>query len=294
MKLVRNNHPCPFFRKIFKPPRFNLTVNYLSEAIIRTKELILTEKKKFLALFLLQSLLLFFMIVISGYYQIILFADLQQVLGPLQEANLDQASLEAGGQFLEDAAPLLSGYHRLVRHAQAWLLWISLLFLTVNGWLWVLSFNLIEKTNFKQLARIWLNYVAAGIVLLVLFYLAAALFLGDVFTTVNLTNAISESLRNLFIAIMLFYFLFLSVIAKSNQNSWRWLIKEMLRLRGSLHYLLPVFILNSGLLVLIIFFIFKVNENLLLVLLLAILLILAFIITRLFWLMTVAQLTQRN
>ena len=267
-------------------------MNYLFEAIIRTKGLILSEKKKFLVLFLLQSLLLIFMAIISGYYQVILFADLQLVLEPLQRANLDQASLEAGGQFLKDAAPLLNGYHHLAKHARAWLLWVSLLFLTVNGWLWALSFNLIEKTNFKQLARIWLNYAAAGVVLLALFCLAAVLFFGKAFATENLIGEVRGSLRDLFIAITLIYFLFLSVIAKCNQNSWRQLIKEIIRLRSSLHYLFLVFIFNSGLLALIIFFIFRASENLPWVLLLAILLILALNITRLFWLVAVDQLVR--
>jgi len=130
-------------------------MNYLTASLIRTKTALFSQKKLFLLLFLLQFLFIGLMAVIALNYQLRLFNDLQQVIDPLQKANLDQASLEAGNPVLDDLLPLLRGYRQLSVHVRQLAWWLALLFLGGNGLLWGLSFSLIQKRPLKELFQIW-------------------------------------------------------------------------------------------------------------------------------------------
>src|SRR3989344_7916390 len=126
-------------------------MNYLIESLLAAKQVILSKKLLFLGLFLLQLLFVGLVLTVSAHYQILIFADLQGVIVPLQEANLDQASLEAGNLAIKEMLPLLQSYNSLVGHARAWVIWLIILFLAINSWIWLLSFNLIRKTALNEL-----------------------------------------------------------------------------------------------------------------------------------------------
>ena len=97
----------------------------------------------------------------------------------LQGVNLDAESIQAGAPFLENIGVVYSAYNSLMRNAIELGIILVLLFLVVNGAIWLGAHYLINplsgnwKDKSKLLAKQWLKYVASAVVILIPFFIAA-------------------------------------------------------------------------------------------------------------------------
>ncbi len=263
-------------------------MNYLTASLIRTKTALFSQKKLFLLLFLLQFLFIGLMAVIALNYQLRLFNDLQQVIDPLQKANLDQASLEAGNPVLDDLLPLLRGYRQLSVHVRQLAWWLALLFLGGNGLLWGLSFSLIQKRPLKELFQIWLKSLALGGLFLAALFIAVKIIFNNWFDPEEMAASLKLSFKIAVGVSLIIYYLFLTAMAQANSKSWKEFFKKTSFSFSRIYYFTPIFLINLSLIGGSLYFILTGNNYPLgLILLLIILFFIIIIASRIFWLTAV-------
>ena len=85
------------------------------------------------------------------YYQIQLINDTQGIINPLQNANYDSKTLEAGQPFSNDLISVYNSYQSLIHNLIIFLLILTAIFIFVQGAIWVVSnFMLMDKTKERK------------------------------------------------------------------------------------------------------------------------------------------------
>ncbi len=193
-------------------------------------------------------------------YQIKLLEDSQELIQPLQNANLDPNSIEAGQPFLPQDVNLYKSYQALVKNIFLLFTYLLLIYFFFNSILWALSHYLL-KNNIKEIPQIILKSAASffflSIPLIFLFYF----LLKKAFLIVNQTD-LKNYLILFVILIIIIYYILLHCYAYANINSWK---KFLLKIKVAIKNpskTIPILLINLFLLIISAFSIFlSLNYN---------------------------------
>jgi len=268
---------------------------YLYNGLRKLGRGVLKHKALFLLLILLQALLLGLFMYITITYQAAIFNTLQEIVQPLQTANYDAQSIQQGEEFISQFAGIYLAYRSLIRQIVLLAAWWLGLFLIVNGALWVLSHQLLEKSSWKSRGRQWIKYVAATILLLGPFLLAAYFILKTALGAKIDPDTFGPMLKYLLYFLGIIYYLMLHAFASLNAVSWEKFTKQFFSTAiRKIHYTLPILTINLILLSAagyLIYYFLELNQNFALMMGASALLIMALVLTRLYWIACLRELT---
>ena len=128
------------------------SINYLQRGLTRTFKAIKEHWLLAILLVFLQLVLIMGSGAVIFYYQIQLINDTQGIINPLQNANYDSKTLEAGQPFSNDLISVYNSYQSLIHNLIIFLLILTAIFIFVQGAIWVVSnFMLMDKTKERNL-----------------------------------------------------------------------------------------------------------------------------------------------
>ncbi len=201
-------------------------MDYLKRGLRRTVASIKNHKILFGAIILLQLLFLVLFLSAAIYYQVKLMEDASGIIEPLEKANYDAEQIQGGTPFTEDFLGVFNSYNSLVQNFKEFVVTILLLFLFVNGAIWMLSHWLLEeKINWKQkpkkafrfFVKITVSTAALFGPFLILGYLLAMQFIRTAASLGEITVVIGAILA---FSPVVYYFL-LVAFAAAHHKSWK-------------------------------------------------------------------------
>ena len=263
------------------------------------------KKRKGLFIFMLIFQLLFLIILSSIFihYQIILFDDLVAIGAPLESLNLDEESLQSGEKIVDDPYALFASYKSLMRNITYLFTWLGVLFLIVNPWLWIGSSYLMSNgfasgVKLKQkiiiFSKMWLKYVASALMLFIPFGLLVYFLL---LRLIGVYNLFFTTIARVFVGIFfVLFFIFLMSNSRIEIGSWKKYVKCVYELTIlKFVWSLLAFLLVIGLTTLIalaLYYTTLVMENFPLMIICAILLIVMFVVGKIFMISIGKELTK--
>jgi len=107
----------------------------------------------FIILVLLQVLFVVSSLTLGVHYLLKILENVQGIAGPLEEANYDAQKIEQGEAFTPDYAAIYNSYQALLKNAFSFLLWMSAIFLALNGSMWLLSHWMLQEAKEWRVKR---------------------------------------------------------------------------------------------------------------------------------------------
>ncbi len=250
-------------------------------------------------LFVLLLALQLLLLLAAGYllltYQFKLMADMESILMPLQQANLNAEQLQAGAPFLGDFTGVMQAYRQLMRNVLYLMLSLAGVVALGNGLLWALSHRLLER-SWKQALQAWIGYAAASL----LFFGAASLisyrWLRSAVQLESL-EAFLPVMRNVALLFALAYILVL--LAGAFADDWKAFFRRWGKAAASFHKVLAVLLLNAALLLLPLYVLYRSlssesGVSAAAVALLSLLLVLLLALTRLLWIASLRNIADKS
>lgn len=282
-------------------------MKYLYRGLQDVAERIREHKILFIVLILLQIGFIAALAYITITYQVKILNTAQQIIEPLQNANYDAESIQQGQEFISQIAGIYQAYQSLIQQIVVLALWWLGLFLIVNGTLWVLSHQILERSSWKKAGKQWIKYVLAAVVLLGPFLLAIYFILKMVIRAQIDPEKFGQILVYLLYSFGIVYYLMINAFASLNAATWKEFAKNFLTTSiKKIHRTLPVLIINfallSGAAYLIYYFMeinqsfdfMELNQNFALMMISSGLLILLIVFTRLYWIACLRELTPQK
>lgn len=279
----------------------------LKNGFRKTIRAVAEHKKVFILLIVLQAIILAMFGFVFINYQLKIFADIDGITMPLAQANYNETSIQQGMPFMEDLVTVIKSYSSMIQHVLEMALWISGIFVFVNGALWLLSHWMVEEKAegkkpiifyLKKYLNQWLKFLAAFLVIVLPFaiwgYLLFKLFFTlDVSPDSNQFQLFFQILP--YLMMMAYYFL-LAAFAMMNIVSWKMFVKKWFEVSvKKIYWTLIILLIN-----LILIFIglgsislvmsYESTQSLLFVLTPILLLIL--VLTRIFWIVCLHELVR--
>lgn len=277
----------PQNRKVFKHLKFNLTMNYLNRGYNRTKAAIQKHKLLTILLIILQLGLIVSAGIIIFVYQIKIFEDIQNIIEPMSQANFDADSIQEGNPFIEDIGLIYQNYRSLTNNLINFGIWLIALFLIGNGIIWVLAQQLFKPTlKLKNLVQRWLKYLSAAAVIIGPFFLISYFLLKTMITFGLDVGRFSSTAKILSYIFLLVYFIFALTLPHLDSSSWKTFLKRFLRSFQEIPKMVPVLIINVGLILGslgLIYYLMNYWQSFPLTILAAVLFVLVMALSKLFW-----------
>ncbi len=271
------------------------------------------KEHKFLfgLLVLLQVLLLGIFLYLSITYPAKILTDVSGIIGPLENANYNATSIQAGSPFTTEFPAIIQSYRTLTEHLKELALWLLGIMLLVQPGLWLLTLHLLEEkksVHQKELAfwdrtshylRTWLKYILTLLVFVIVPLLFIAIILKSLSGIVLQTEeSIFAVVKWVLILFLVFQYFLLVALGLLNSPTWKRFVWDFLRVAfKKIHWNLLVLLINGMVLGGILFAIgwSMSNENFFLVtLLLSLLFVLALVLSRIFWCASVQELAKET
>ena len=273
-------------------------MNYLKKGLTDLLNAVRKNKLLFLSLIILQILFLSSTIYLSINYEAKILENAKGVIEPLQNANFDAESIQAGMPFTENLGEIYQNYNSMTKNVTEFSAWLIGLFLLMNLGLWVLSQQLLNKTDLEGFLKRWLKIIVSAVVvitpvLLIYYYFLISLLKVDASIT-----AIAPKLRVLGFISMMVYYLVIVSFAAANKSKWKDFFKKIY-LSGikNAHRLLLVMLINLTLItgcLYLIYLAITIEESLLLLISSGVFLTVIIVLTRLFWISCLQNLERKN
>ena len=204
------------------------------------------HQRKVIVLIILQIIL--FGLVMGGglYSQFLIFTDIQGIVEPLQRANYDAAQLQEGNVFTPELATVYESYIALQRHI-VWILVIVLgIILILNGALWILSHDILQKGTWKEWGYQWITYAGLNIVVFSVF-LGGSYFLLRSFVAQGMDPTImSNWVKGILYTFGVVYYLLLVGFGLLPRHKWKEFFKRWGKiLIQKFHKTLVVAVINA-------------------------------------------------
>ena len=147
---------------------YYLIMNILKRGFFRTFEAIKQHKLLFSLLFLVQLVFVVGVIYFGIVYQIKLAQNVQNIMGPLQQANFNSTSIQQGQSLLPDMTSdvnsIVLGYQEMVNN----LIQLGLIlmggFLFLNGFIWSVANYMVKKGPFL---KYWGKFILSSLFFLI-------------------------------------------------------------------------------------------------------------------------------
>ncbi|MEA2037305.1 MAG: hypothetical protein U9O94_07370 [Nanoarchaeota archaeon] len=188
----------------------------------------------------------------------------------------------------EDPLAIYKDYNKMLYYLKIMLLFVSLSFIIINGLIWALTDNLINKKKLKDFAIYLLNFSILTIFFALIIY---------IFTSNTLKSSLGDLLpliTIILLSILLSYSLFISYSLIGRRK-----LKEILKLTFKIsifkfHYVILVYIINLAIIFLLTYLIsLTIELNIILLSALAVLLVFSFIFARLFLIIIINKLAKK-
>ena len=264
-------------------------MNPLRKSFFDTIQIIRKNKLMFIGLIIIQLIFLVSIFFVAVTYQIKIYSDLNNVITPLQSANLNATALEAGQPFLPDMsqnlALMIKSYNQMISSIFEMLFLILGCFLLFNGCLWsVINFMVKSKSSnplntLKLISNNWKNFIAVSLVFIVPAGLISYYVLINLIFDSQLLNSGIQTIE----VILLVIFYFLLVGFSSLDLKLKNIFKKIFWVGfGQAHWVLLSLLIILGLVLLSLMLIYYGSNSLFLMTLGAILTILVLLLGKLF------------
>jgi len=281
-------------------------MNYLNRGLHRTLNSIQKKKRLFIVIVLLQLIFVVSSLWLGTHYVLRLLTDAQGVITPLEQANYNSQTIEQGTPFTPDFLPIYNSYQSMLKNVIAFASWMAVLFLILNGSIWILSHNLFAekkerkldlKRNLPEKAKEALQYFlkswSAAIILFTPFAVASYYILIHY---IRLSDSFATVLFMLKIVLLvkagLYYFL-LVAFATATELSWKKFASKIIQLSiFNFPKTFSLFVINAILLGSsfgALYAAVEYTESIMLLLLTGLLIIITIVLTRLFWIATLNE-----
>ncbi len=269
------------------------------------------HKLLFGLLVLLQVLLIGIFLYLSITYPAKILTDISGIIGPLEKANYNATSIQAGSPFTTEFSTIIQSYRTLTEHLKELALWLFGIMLLVQPGLWLLTLHLLEEKisahqrefNFWNRAsyylQAWLKYIVALLAFVIVPLLFSAIILKSLSGIVLQTEeSIFSAVKWALILFLVFQYFLLVALALLDSLTWKKFVLDFLRVAfRKIHWNLLVLLINGVVLGGILFAIgwSMSNENFFLAtLLLSLLFVLALVLSRIFWCASVQELVDER
>ena len=253
-----------------------------------------------LLLLLLQIMFIASIAYVTIYYQVGILNTVQEIIVPLQNANYDAQSIEQGQEFMAQIAGIYQSYQSLIHQVVLLAVWWLGLFLALNGGIWIVSQIILnpEKISWKKaIVKPWLHYVIAAVVLLGPFLLVLYFILTMMIRAQIDPQQFGEWLTYLLYSFGILYYLLINAFAAINAASLQELGRHFLQTAFTkIHWTVIVLIINSALLAAggyLIYYYMEVKPVFALMMTASIVFIIFVVITRLYWIACLHELTKK-
>mgnify|MGYP003964356995 CR=1 FL=1 len=180
----------------------------LDTLIKSLKKTINTKKSTYLILISLQIIFLIAVFFVLMNYQLEIMEHAEGIMQPLEEANYDAQELQEGQPFLKEISGVMDHYRSLQETVNKLLLILFVLFITLNGALWIIC----QQT--KPYWKSWLKFVGISF-----------LFLGGLGIIISWLGIINYS--SIIISIIIIYSLLVITLALETISQARKSIKKI-------------------------------------------------------------------
>ncbi len=261
------------------------------------------KKHPFLVLlvFVLQVALLGISLYTALTYQVKILQDAQGIIEPLQNANYDADSIKAGQAFTGDILGIYNSYQSLITNLLTLALWLIVFFLFLNGIIWLLSHQVMEtaalswKERVKAFFRGWLRYAITSIVILGPFFALSYFFLRNLLLQDVGVDSFTMVITVLMYVLLVLYYFLLVAFAFLQPSSWKLFLRKVLTASlKKIHFTLLVLIVNSVVLFASlygVYYFMNHGEIFSGIMVFSILFLLLLVITRLFWIACLQEIT---
>lgn len=262
-----------------------------------TIKLIKKHKKLFLILLLLQTICLVSGVAIGTFYQVKIMENARGIIEPLQNANYDSESIEQGKSFTKEISSIYANYQSMTKNILALLGWLLLLFIILNGRVWLLTQNLFQKRKLTEELQMLGRFVVSLIVIMGVFFgISYGLLIYLLRLEVSL-GVFSIAVISLLSIYMLFYYLLITACALIHYPWKEFMHKFFVCAIKKIHKSVLVLLINNFLIflsLLVIFASINYEKSLWFLLLAGILLVVVMVITRIFWVACLQELATQK
>lgn len=270
----------------------------LQEGLKQVGRSIQQHKILFVLLILLQIIFIVTLVYVTITYQVKILNTAQLIIEPLQNANYDAESIQQGQEFISQISGIYQAYWSLIQQVTLLAAWWLGLFLVVNGALWVLSHQMLEKSSWRNTGKRWIRYATATLVLLGPFLLAIYFMLKMAIRAQIDPDKFGQMLMYLLYSLGIIYYLMINAFASLNAATW----KEFAQHFGAtairkIHRTLPVLIINLALLsgtAYLIYYFMELNQNFALMMISSGILIFLIVLTRLYWIACLQEIIKKH
>jgi hypothetical protein len=259
-------------------------MSFLKSGVKATAKAIKKHKLMFIGAIIVQILLVIVLTYTSLNYQLKIMEGAQNVVEPLQDANYDQESLEAGQPFTKDILQIYTGYKEMMKNITEYILWLSGIFLLVNGLIWIMVYKMFGK---KGILNMLGKYIGSSIMLMVPFFIVCYYILKGFLSLDIATESFALVIQMVSVLFLVLYYFLLIGFSQLYIKSWKKFFKAYWSLGiKKIVYAVPVLIINSCFIFLggYLIYLTAMNEvSLWVMILAAIFLVLIFVIGKIFW-----------
>ncbi len=273
-------------------------MNYLHAGFSQSVAAIKKRKGLFVFIILLQVLFLVSSLWLTSVYWVKIIDHAKGVIQPLENANYNADKIKAGEPFTGEVLPIYSSYQAMLTDLIYFTVWISILFVILNGGLWLSSSWLFEekkdwKTAFRQKFRFFLKIVTSLIVVLIPSAIAAYYILLHFVRISESFDNIIFIMKILLVGLAVLYYFLLVAFAIATIASWKQFVKSWFKVSiRKIGKTFPLFILVSLILAASIAAVYaavEYEQSLMLVLAAGLLIIIVLVVTRIFWIAGIQQ-----
>ena len=261
------------------------------------------KKKKGLFAFIV-VLQIFFMISslwLTSVYLVKIIDSAKGVIQPLENANYNADKIKAGEPFTGDYLPIYNSYQAMLADIISFGIWMSLLFVILNGSLWLCSSWLFEekkgwKARLNGAARFFLKMACSLVLLLIPSAVGSYYILLHFVRISDSFDTIIFIMKILLVGLAILYYFLLVAFALATGSSWKKFVKAWFKvsvLKISKTFLLFLLVsLLLGASVAAVYAAVEYEQSFLLVLATGVLIIMVFVATRILWIAGIQQIQQ--
>ena len=182
----------------------------LNGAFKKTFKSIRKRKFLFLTIIILQILFIISFLSVTVFFQMMALSNAVGIIEPLKNENFNPATIESGSPFLENFASIMENYNEMWKNIRYSIYLPILIFLILNGLIWSLIYQFIEKFNLKKFFSRWRNFIISSIVVLIPYFILADIYISKIFVIEMELNTLFKSIALIAGVFVPIYFLLLN------------------------------------------------------------------------------------
>jgi len=269
-------------------------MNYLKKGWVNTFQNINKHKRIFVLLIILQIIFLVSFAYTAINFQVKVLDGAKGVMEPLENANYDAESIKSGDQLVQNPLELYKNYTEMRSSLIQMLLWLLLIFIAINGSLWILTHKLLgKKTGLACLGKEMLKFITITLIFLTPYAIFSYLILKSLLKLSVSLDSLSLAVQIITYSFMLIYYLMAVAFAFINIESWRSFVKRWFETGiKNIHWCLIVAMINLIIFTISLYLVSITTSetSVLLMMITSFVLIIILVITRIFWVASLREL----